>query len=773
MNEMLKQFNLPKYIDGLSFADASKKIQSRFKDRTDLESIATEKEMLGRLRDMQEHVKKQQEQSKENDLNKQRDPNAMIAGDIENTPEAIEMQQMQGQIPEQPQLSQGTDENMFANGGYEDPNDNVNYNEYLNSFRSQNYIPTTDDQLFAPTVNTKNDSMYDSISSLVNTGSSLGSNKYWSGGYEDKYSNMFNNQQFQDVPTDQQQDQGNIANNVVNTNANSSQNSNAKGASPGVAGYAGIATTALDLGNQAFGDTGVNKTGAVKVKPKKAGNAALSGAAKGATAGAVLGPWGAAAGAVVGAAAGYFGAKKQNKEAAIANRNATYADASVNDKQFAFGGYSDDSLMNSIIDPGFVDNSNNTKKIVKYQSGVTDSNGVNGYYLYSKDPSEKGFNYETDREFINSSGMKRVQKTPQWQEYMRTQNQHAEGGPIDPKNKSMSSLIFNGIIDQSSIYGIGDSIFNNKSIKDSDTIGLIPGGVTQLLSFAVGQGEKEKEHISQFNRNKNQGKKLSVKDSLTNKRVRDNIPNQFKKGGKIEPVNSLTPIKDLVKVKDNSQIKSDSKLLGYHENDQTFLQKIRLGAEDAINASSKFISENPDKLRYAPAISNAMQLANLSKPDQETTSTLGNRYEKQLIDTNALVNLTREESNANREAILNASGGSGAVARANLLGSQLNSTRAISDAYLRANEINANEARQEQSFNLGVDQVNLNQDNLAKDIRARNKGVYDTEKSRLKAAIATDLGSIGQEELYKRFPELLGMDYNYKGKYKKPKDTGK
>jgi len=38
MNAMLKQFNLPNYIDGLSFADASKKIQAKFKERTDPES---------------------------------------------------------------------------------------------------------------------------------------------------------------------------------------------------------------------------------------------------------------------------------------------------------------------------------------------------------------------------------------------------------------------------------------------------------------------------------------------------------------------------------------------------------------------------------------------------------------------------------------------------------------------------------------------------------------------------------------------------------------
>jgi hypothetical protein len=57
-----------------------------------------------------------------------------------------------------------------------------------------------------------------------------------------------------------------------------------------------------------------------------------------------------------------------------------------------------------------------TKKIVKYQPGVTSGNN-NGFYLYSKDPVNGGFNPERDREFINQSEMLAVQRTPQWKEY--------------------------------------------------------------------------------------------------------------------------------------------------------------------------------------------------------------------------------------------------------------------------------------------------------------------------------------------------------------------
>ena len=33
------------------------------------------------------------------------------------------------------------------------------------------------------------------------------------------------------------------------------------------------------------------------------------------------------------------------------------------------------------------------------------------------------------------------------------------------------------------------------------------------------------------------------------------------------------------------------------------------------------------------------------------------------------------------------------------------------------------------------------------------------------AQLGDDLGGIGQEELFKQYPELMGMDYNARGEY--------
>ena len=57
MNKLIKKYNLPKYVKGKSFAEASKLIQKKFGDRTDPDSLQTRDEILSRLRDAQEEIK--------------------------------------------------------------------------------------------------------------------------------------------------------------------------------------------------------------------------------------------------------------------------------------------------------------------------------------------------------------------------------------------------------------------------------------------------------------------------------------------------------------------------------------------------------------------------------------------------------------------------------------------------------------------------------------------------------------------------------------------
>lgn len=170
-------------------------------------------------------------------------------------------------------------------------------------------------------------------------------------------------------------------------------------------------------------------------------------------------------------------------------------------------------------------------------------------------------------------------------------------------------------------------------------------------------------------------------------------------------------------------------------------------------------------LRYAPAVTDAYQLATLEKPDQVSRGRLGNKYQEQLVDERQLVKGVQEGVSNQRDAILGSSGGSGAAARANLLGLSLQGTKALSSAMAQAGDQNRAEKRAGQQFNLGVDQTNLGQANEEQLANEQNKGAYDTQKSQLISQLGSNLGEIGKEQLFKKYPELMGMDFNAMGKY--------
>lgn len=182
-----------------------------------------------------------------------------------------------------------------------------------------------------------------------------------------------------------------------------------------------------------------------------------------------------------------------------------------------------------------------------------------------------------------------------------------------------------------------------------------------------------------------------------------------------------------------------------------------------------FKEKNPtfgaEALRLAPIAMNALQLKNLKKPETEGYDKLDARYKKQIVDEKSLQNIVRESEANTRGAILGSSGGSGSVARANILGAQINTTKALSDAYLKASGLNRSEGRMEQEFNLAIDRTNLGQSNREILANAQNLGAYNTQKSQLRAAIATDFGSLGKEELFKKYPELMGYDYDDLGRF--------
>lgn len=222
-------------------------------------------------------------------------------------------------------------------------------------------------------------------------------------------------------------------------------------------------------------------------------------------------------------------------------------------------------------------------------------------------------------------------------------------------------------------------------------------------------------------------------------------------------------------------------------NEIGFESKLNYNDPDTVNLSPEQLQENNGKpqnkleqtlgktgnwmkdnygniLRYAPVAMNVMQLAKMGKPEVETLDRLRNRYNPQYMDEKALTNQINAETNYGAKAMADASNGSLGALRNNILGVGLNKTKALSDAYSKVADVNRNENKTAQQFNLGVDQINMGQSNMEKDINAKNRGAHKTEKSRLLGQIGTDLGNIGKEEVWKtQAGKMTG--YGYMGQF--------
>lgn len=168
-------------------------------------------------------------------------------------------------------------------------------------------------------------------------------------------------------------------------------------------------------------------------------------------------------------------------------------------------------------------------------------------------------------------------------------------------------------------------------------------------------------------------------------------------------------------------------------------------------------------LRYAPTIGNTIRLLNAPGPEVESLNRLDNRYQRDLVDERRLERNASEAASNTRRALLNASAGSASAARSSLLGSQINESRALSEAMMQADNVNRQENQIAQQFNLGVDNTNLAQDNAEKQINAQNRAAAQANKDMLLNSILGDLGNIGREkELNSILEKVAG--YNYKGK---------
>jgi hypothetical protein len=209
----------------------------------------------------------------------------------------------------------------------------------------------------------------------------------------------------------------------------------------------------------------------------------------------------------------------------------------------------------------------------------------------------------------------------------------------------------------------------------------------------------------------------------------------------------------------------------YEDEQDTINEDARLKANyNMYTTDSSESKYNPGELlRYAPAVMNAGQLAGLQKPGKVGLDRLTDMYRPQQVDERGMQNAAQNAANINKDAILSSSGGSGSSARAALLGSERNASRNLSDAYQSATGENRQDNRKGQEFNANINKTNLNQSNQETNLNLEQQAAYRTNKSKLLSQIGNDLGGVGKEEMLKMYPELMGLNYDYKGKHKSKK----
>lgn len=170
-----------------------------------------------------------------------------------------------------------------------------------------------------------------------------------------------------------------------------------------------------------------------------------------------------------------------------------------------------------------------------------------------------------------------------------------------------------------------------------------------------------------------------------------------------------------------------------------------------------------NSLRYAPILGNILQKNKIGPAEVEKALKNPYEYSKQTMDVNSLENIASQQAN-NTNEILAKSGLTGNQLLSAMLGSQLNKTKAVSDAYLQANQFNINENKIAEQVKQANSADYLNDQRRINEINAQNRAARANNISKFDSEIYNSLGEIGKEETFKRMAEKM-TGYSMMGDY--------
>jgi len=530
--------------------------------------------------------------------------------------------------------------------------------------------------------------------------------------------------------------------------SNSDQFKNEDGTKNKLGNQIAAVGTAVDLGKTAFGKPAQNTDGLAASAPVNSGGMIAGSAMKGASAGMAFGPLGAGIGALVGAGAGLLGSRKA-KKAAIKNSNnfAINTNRQFSD-QYAYGGELNPIVDSQPILP--VRDESKERTMERYKllraSAIRGSGVKSDYKPDLRTPEQKQMDYQYLRDsakpgFNVNSGYTPNLTDPTTAQILynkRRNKQFALGGDTD------------SIIDPPTTGYGADGRFIKPKIQSWDNPikpFIAPTTVDEIRKYQMSKGLTKKQTTGSLGPKT----KAWIASDIINS-APDTIDMAVSQQPFVEPIGVQAGYEKYYQ--DNKPVTKPS-----------FGKRVWEGTK----AVGKYGYENAGNLaRYAPIAANAYQLAKLKKPQAERLERLGNRYKPSYVDMAQQQNIVNQELN-NVNSAIQASGASQGSIRNAMLGSQLNKTKALSNAYMNAEAQNRQQDDIAQQFNLGVDQTNLQQSNAEKDINARDQAAYRNEKSKYISAIGSDIGEVGKEQVQKKMISTA-TGYTYDGNYVKSPD---
>jgi len=476
-----------------------------------------------------------------------------------------------------------------------------------------------------------------------------------------------------------------------------------------VADYLQAGVTAIDLGKTAFGKPAQNTDGLAASAPVNSGGMIAGSAMKGASAGMAFGPLGAGIGAVVGAGAGLLGAGKA-KKAAIKNSNnfAINTNRQFSD-QYALGGKMDPPVKSNSILPLRPDEREQSMERYKlFRANAIRRPSISDYKPDLRTPEQAMMDYQ----YLRDSAKPGFNVDSGYRPNL-----------TDP---TTAQLLYNKRRNKQFVLG-----GNTEGTLNNDEL------TKQLTNQYFDKTSDYYKNLKLTPRN------TAPIESLGLKSIGTTVPYTIGTQPTVDISNAnkqFTPGPSFGK-----RVWEGTKAVG------------KYGYENAGNIA-----------RYAPIAANAYQLAKLKKPQAERLERLSNRYKPSYVDMAQQQNIVNQELN-NVNSAIQASGASQGAIRNAMLGSQLNKTKALSNAYMNAEAQNRQQDDIAQQFNLSVDQTNLQQSNTEKDINARDQAAYRNEKSKYISAIGNDIGDVGKEQVQKKMISTA-TGYTYDGKYVRSAD---